>query len=137
MIRDFYSLARVHILRKDLLEVVYSPRGGSDDGYDNALILGIKKGKFCIVMEIESVHEFATMDEYCFYNLHLHLKGQNVCNYKMAIDVREYLKSKKGYDRTSNFALTFDRERNIFYNQIKPLNATVDLVPPSPPAGIR
>jgi len=128
IIPDFYSLVRVHHLSNDLLEIVYSPRGGSDDGYDNVLILGVNKNKFCIVMEILSVHEFDGPDEYGLYNLHLKLTGNSVDNYQLNINVRDLLKSNdkaKSYDHNSTFQLKFDKDQHIFYSINQNLDAYV------------
>jgi hypothetical protein len=128
-IRDFYSLARVHHLSNDLLEIVYSPRGGSDDGFDNVLILGVNKSKFCIVAEIQSVHEFESPNVYGLYNLHLKLQGTSIDNYQMAVKVRDLLKSnnkaKKSYDKSAHFLLKFDKDQHIFYTDNQKLDAYI------------
>lgn len=124
-IRDFYSLERVHRLSDNLLEIVYSPRGGSDDGYNNILILGVNKDKFCIVAEIQSGHEF----DDGYYNLNLKLQGTRVDNYKMAIKARDLLKSenkdRKSYDKRAHFLLKFDKYQYIFYTDRQKLNAYI------------
>jgi len=122
-IRDFYSLERVHHLSSNLLEIVYSPRGGSDDGYNNVLILGVNNGKFCIVAEIQSAHEF----DDGFYNLRLKLLGASINNYKMRVKVRDLLhsgdKDRKSYDKRASFLLKFDKDRHIFYTSKRKLDA--------------
>lgn len=134
VIYDFHSLAKVHILAKDLLEIVYSPRGGSDQGYDNVLILGLDKSKFCIVMEIQSINEFALADEYGLYNLRLKLIRQNIHNYQMSVNIRDLLRSNtnrlKSYDKRSHYILKFDEKRKIFYSDFKSINAMVDIWEP-------
>jgi hypothetical protein len=127
IIRDFYSLLRVHHLSNDLLEIVYSPRGGSNQGYDNVLILGVNKGKFCIVAEIQSLDEFDYPDVYGLYNLHLKLQGANINNYRMIVKVRDLLKSDNktqiSHDRSSKFLLKFNKDQHIFYTANRQLNA--------------
>lgn len=128
IISDFYALARVHHLSSDLLEVVYSPRGGSDDGFDNVLILGVNKNRFCIVMEVQSIHEFDGPGEYGLYNLRLKLRGNAVNNYQMTLNVRDLLKSDnstKNYDRNSVFQLKFDKDQHIFYTDNESLDAYI------------
>jgi hypothetical protein len=124
-IRDFYSLERVHRLSDNLLEIVYSPRGGSDDGYNNVLILGVNKGKFCIVAEIQSGHEF----DDGYYSLNLKLQGSSIDNYQMAIKARDLLKSenkdRKSYDRRAHFLLKFDKDQYIFYTDRQKLDAYI------------
>jgi hypothetical protein len=130
IIPDFSGLAKVHHLSSDLLEIVYSPRGGSDQGYDNVLLLGVNKGKFCVVMEILSINEYEGLGEYGLYNLHLKLSGQSVNNYQLAIHIRDLLKSdkpKKSFDRSSNYILKFDKNLHIFYNEMRSMNAVVEL----------
>ena len=122
VINDFYSLSRVHHLSNNLLEIVYSPRGGSDQGFDHVLLLGVNKGKFCIVAEILSINEYAGPDEYGLYNLHLKLSGKSVDNYQLALHIRDLCKStkpKKSFDRSSDFMLKFDKIKHIFYNETK------------------
>lgn len=127
IIPGFYCLVRVHHLSNDLLEIVYSPRGGSNDGFDNVLILGVNKGKFCIVAEIQSLHEFDYPDVYGLYNLHLKLQGTSTENYRMIIKVRDLLKSddktQKSHDRSSKFLLKFDKDQHIFYTGNRQLDA--------------
>ena len=128
-IPDFNGLVRIHHLSNDLLEIVYSRRGGSNDGYDNVLILGVSEGKFCTTTEIQSVHEFEVPKEYGLYNLHLKLQGANTDNYKMIVTVRDLLKSgnkdKKSYDKSSSFLLKFDRGQHIFYTDNQKLDAYI------------
>ncbi len=57
-IYDYNSTDSVHFLNKNLLELLYSPRGGSDDGFQNTMILYIDKGKIGVAMEIETDHQF-------------------------------------------------------------------------------
>jgi len=130
IIPDFHCLIRVHHLSDDILEIVYSPRGGSDQGFDNVLLLGVNKGKFCIVMEILSVNEFEGPDEYGLYNLHLKLSGKSVNDYQLGLNVRDLLKSdkpKKSYDRSSNYILNFDKSLYVFYNEMRPMDTVVEL----------
>ncbi len=128
-IPDFNCLIRVHHLSDDLLEIVYSPRGGSNDGYDNVLILGVNKGKFCIVTEIQCIHEFEVPEKYGLYNLHLKLQGTNTDNYQMIVTVRDLLKSdnkdEKSYDKSSKFLLKFDKDQHIFYTDNQKLDAYI------------
>lgn len=128
IIPDFYALARVHHLSTDLLEIVYSPRGGSDDGYDNVLLLGVEKNKFCIVLEIQSLHEFDGPGMYGLYNLHLKLTGNRADNYQLNIQVHDLLKSdskKKSYDHNSSYQLKFDKSQHLFYTSNQKLDAYI------------
>lgn len=128
IIPDFYALAKVHHLSGNLLEIVYSPRGGSDDGFDNVLILGVNKNRFCIAMEIQCIHEFDGPGEYGLYNLHLKLKDNAVDNYQMTLKVRDLLKSDnktKNYDRSAAFQLKFDKDQHIFYTDHQKLDAYI------------
>ncbi|WP_183565973.1 hypothetical protein [Mucilaginibacter sp. SP1R1] len=125
-IGDFYSLERVHHLSDNLLEIVYSPRGGSDDGYNNVLVLGVNKGKFCIMAEIQSIHEF----DDGYYNLNLKLQGTGIDNYQIAIKARDLLKSKdnkcmKNHDKRAHFLLKFDKDQHIFYTDSQKLDAYI------------
>ncbi|WP_419701725.1 hypothetical protein [Mucilaginibacter sp. NFX135] len=130
IIPDFYCLTRVRHLSNDILEIVYSPRGGSDQGFDNVLLLGVNKGKFSVVMEILSINEYDGPGEYGLYNLHLKLSGKNVNDYQLALHVRDLLKSdnpKKSFDRSGNYMLKFDKSLHIFYNEMRSMNAVVEL----------
>jgi len=122
-IADFTALAKVHHLSNDLLEIVYSPRGGSDQGFDNVLILGVENGKFRIVMDILCINEYTDVGKYGLYNLHLKLKGKNIDNYQLAITVNDMLSSNnkgdKSFNKTAKFDLKFDRDKKVFYNEIK------------------
>ena len=126
VIPDFYALARVHHLSADLLEIVYSPRGGSDDGFDNVLILGVNKNRFCIVMEVQSIHEFDGPEQNGLYNLLLKLRSITINNYQMTLSVRDLVKSDdstKNYDRKSIFHLKFNNDQHIFYTDNQRLDA--------------
>jgi hypothetical protein len=129
IIPDFYSLAKVHHLSNNLLEIVYSPRGGSDDGFDNVLILGVNKNKVCIVMEIQSIHEFDNVNLYGLYNLHLKLLGTNTDDYRMQVNVRDLLKSddksKKSHDWSYHYALKYDKDKHIFYTGKQKIDAVI------------
>ena len=126
-IGDFYCLTKVHFFRTDLLEIVYSPRGGSDQGYDNVLILGIDKGKFCIAMHAQSVNEYSIPDEYGLYELRLKPSGGTLPDFQLAVSIHEILKSgtkpSKNYDRRHGYVLKFDVKKRIFYNGVQHLNA--------------
>ncbi|MDN3583093.1 hypothetical protein [Mucilaginibacter flavus] len=122
VIGDFSGLAKVHHLSNDILEIVYSPRGGSDQGYDNVLLLGVDKGKFCVLMEILSVNEYEMPGEYGLYQLHLKLSGKTADNYQLALHIRDLVKSnkpKKSFDKSSYTLLKFDKTQHIFYNETK------------------
>lgn len=125
IIPDFAGLAKVHHLSNDLLEIVYSPRGGSDDGYNNVLILGVNKGKFCMVSEIQSAHEF----DNGFYDLNLKLQGTSINNYRVAVKVRDLFKAEnkdeKSYNRRAHFLLKFDKDQHIFYTDNQKLDAYI------------
>ena len=130
IIPDFYCLVRVHHLSSDILEIVYSPRGGSNDGFDNVLLLGVNENKFRVIMEIQCIHESEGPDMYYLYNLHLNLSGKNVNNYQLALHIRELLKvdkPQKGYDRNSNYTLKFDKNMHIFYNEMRSMDTVVEL----------
>lgn len=125
-IEDLYSLVKVHFLRPDLLEIVYSPRGGSDQGYEDVLILGIDNGKINVAMAILTVNEYDMPGEYGLYQVRLKLQGQTLRDCQLAVTIREILKSNadrsKDFDHSSSFALKFDEKRRIFYNQLQHLN---------------
>jgi len=131
IIRDFSGLVSVHHLSHNLLEIIYSPRGGSDEGYDNVLLLGVDKGKFCIVAEMQSVYEFERSKVYGLYQLHLKLQGTNIGNYQMFVKVLDLLRSEnkgeKSYDKSTNFVLKFDKARRIFYTDKQKLDAYIEL----------
>ena len=130
IIPDFYCLVRVHHLSDDILEIVYSPRGGSNDGYDNVLLLGVNENKFRILMEIQCIQESEVPEWYYLYNLHLKLSGKSVNNYQLALHVRELRKDdkpKKSYDKSNNYTLKFDKNLHIFYSEVKPMDAVVEV----------
>ena len=130
-IEDLYCLTKVHFFRPDLLEVVYSPRVGSDEGYDNVLILGINKGKLCILMHVRSVDEYYFSDDYKLYNLRLSLRGIERDQYHLGVSIHEILRSttkvSKNYDRNSKYVLKFDERQKIFYNEVRHLHPMINL----------
>jgi hypothetical protein len=132
-IEDFTGLVKMHFLRPELLEVVYSPRGGSDQGFDYVMILGINEKRLCIVTEFLTVDESNMADEYHLYEVHLKLQGSTLRNCELALTIRNLLKSgasrSKSYDRKSVYVLRFETSRNIFYNKIKHLNAVYEMYP--------
>lgn len=74
-IEDISGLVKVHFLRPELLEVVYSPRGGSDQGFDYVMILGINKEHLWTVTEFLTTNEYATSGEYHLHDVRLKLQG--------------------------------------------------------------
>lgn len=129
-INDFSALARVHIFSPTLLEVVYSPRGGSDEGYDNVLLLAVNKGKFCIVMEIQSVDEYSYPDAYGVYNLNIKLTRQNTADYQLLVnvhDLKQVKEKRKNYNHYFNYTLKYNNKLNLFYSANKYLNTVADI----------
>jgi hypothetical protein len=126
-IEDISALVKVHFLRPELLEVVYSPRGGSDQGFDYVIILGINKKQLWIVSEFLTINEYTVPDEYHLHEVRLKLQGQTMHDCKLIASVRDLLKSdtsrSKNYDRKSVHIFRFDENRKIFYNKIESLNA--------------
>jgi hypothetical protein len=120
-ILDFYSLVKLHFLRDDLLEVVFSPRGGSDQGYEDVLILGIEKGKIHVALEMLTINEYDILNEYGLYEVRLKLLGQTLHDCQLAVTIHEVRREKdrsKNFDRKKQYALKFDEGEKIFYNQI-------------------
>jgi hypothetical protein len=134
-IEDISGLVKVHLLRPELLEIVYRPRGGSDQGFDYVMILGIDKRRLRIVTEFLTINEYSIPDEYHLYEVRLKLQGQTLHNCKLAVVVRESLHSdtnrSKNYDRKSVYVLSFDEDRKIFYNKIQHLNAVLHMDTPA------
>ena len=138
-IDDIAGLVKIHFLRPELLEVVYSPRGGSDQGFEYAMILGVKKNHLCIagefltINEYNSINEDTTPDEYHLHEVRLKLQGQNLLDCQLTANVRDVLKAgvhhSKNYDRKSLYVLRFDGTRKIFYNKIEHLNAVFRMDP--------
>jgi hypothetical protein len=122
-IEDTYGLVKVHFLRPELLEVVYSPRGGSDQGYDYVMILGLSKKRLCVVTEFLTINESTSPDEYHLHEVRLKLRGQTLRDCELIANVRDMLKTdtsrSREYDRKSVYLLKFDYDRKIFYNKIE------------------
>lgn len=130
IIPDFSGLLKVHHLSNDILEIVYSPRGGSDQGYDNVLLLGVNKGKFCVLMDILCVNEYQAPGEYGLYKLDLKLSGKNVNNYRLNAQIRDLVKStdrEKRLDKNSSYTLKFDKIQHLVYNEIKTMDTKVEI----------
>jgi hypothetical protein len=118
-IDDCMGPARLHLLRKDLFEIVYSPRGGSDDGYDNVLLLAIHNGKFRIALEIESLHDFDGPDFFGLDEAHLKLAGSGPKDYKLTIKAHQLCradKKAKNFDHYETYPLRYDDKLNVFYS---------------------
>ena len=120
----------VFALNKNLLQVVYSPHGGSNDGYQNTLILAVNKGKLYIVMEVMSYHEFGLNGPDGIYKLNVRLTGQNLKDNQLLVNVRDIDSSgtdaAKQHDLRRSFVLKYDSEKNIFYNGVRNINVKAD-----------
>ena len=127
LIHDISGLEKIHFLRPELLEVVYSPRGGSDQGFEYVLILAVDKNRLCFVSEFMTVNEYTIPDEYHLYEVRLKLRGQTLRNCELTANVRTVLKAgvdtSKNYEHKSVYVLRYDETRKIFYNKIEHLNA--------------
>jgi hypothetical protein len=124
-IEDCNGPARLHLLRKDLFEIVYSPRGGSDDGYDNVLLLAIKNGKFCIAMQMETMHNYDGPGFFDLDETHLFLTGDTPKSYRLILkkhDKRRDDKKAKNYDHYLTRSLKYDDKLNIFYTANKTIS---------------
>ncbi len=127
-IEDCMGPARLHLLRKNLFEVVYSPRGGSDDGYDNILLLAIRNGKFIISMEIESMHDYDGPGFFGLNETHLFLTGEIPQKYQLTLknhDLRRYDKKAKNFDHYHSCQLKYDYKLNLFYTSYEAINGWV------------
>ncbi len=117
-INDFRGEARLHFLRKDLFEIVYSPRGGSDDGYENVLLLAVKNGKFRIAMEIQTMHDYDGPGFVGLNETHLTLIGKAPQNYQLTLknqDMRDDDKKSKSFNHHHSYTLKYDNTLNVFY----------------------
>ncbi len=136
-IADFNGLIKVHFLRSDLLEIVFIPRGGSDEGHEDVLILALNKGKFCVVMALETVDEYEMAYEYRLHSVRLNLHGQNLRNCQLKVNVQELFKSRdnpsRNFDRHNQYILKFDERQKVFYNQVRHLNGVFKIVDYSHP----
>jgi hypothetical protein len=123
-IPDFWGLSEIHVLGKNLLQITYSVRGGSNEGYQNILILALVKGKFQVVMHVQSLNEYGYPEVNGLYTLDLKILGQNKTNYKAVLSTRkeysnmDWSKNRLDYNK---FFLVFNKGENIFYNQIRSL----------------
>lgn len=126
-IEDISGLVKLHFLRPELLEVVYSPRGGSDQGFEYVIILGIIKQRLWVVTEFLTINEASAPDGYSLHEVRLKLEGQTLHDCRLTANVRDLFKSDsssvKSYDRKSATVLEFDEKRRIFYQKIGHLNA--------------
>ena len=121
----------VHFLTKNLLEVIYSPRGGSDDGYQNTMILYVDKGKIGIAFEIETDHQFDFPKGWGEYYATVKLTGDNRSNYKLLIKTNDRLFSKakhaKNHNLNTKIVLNYEKGENIFYNGLKLVSDRFDV----------
>lgn len=129
-IYDLVGVDSVHFLTKNLLEILYSPRGGSDDGFQNTMILCINKNKLHIAMEIESDHQFDGPGLWGEYYLTAKLTGQTDKSYQFSIKTIDRYHSKthpsKNYNLHARFTVRFDARKKIFYNIYKNVDALIN-----------
>jgi len=126
-ISDCVGTAHLHMMRRDLFEIVYSPRGGSDDGFDNALLLAIKNGKFRIAFQAQTMHDYDGPGFFGLDETHLMLTGEKP-NYHLTIknhDLRRYDKKSNNFDHYHTYTLKYDRKLNIFYSSYTPVSGDV------------
>jgi hypothetical protein len=121
----------VFFLNRNLLEIVYSPHGGSNDGYENTLLLCVNKGKFCIAMEVMSNHVFGAAGPEGIYDLSVKLMNQEKHDIQLLVNIHDVdsstIKGAKHYDRRSKFVLNYDKRRNVFYNDVRHIDAVVNM----------
>lgn len=129
-INDYMSTDSVHFLNKNFLELLYDPRGGSDDGYQHTMILYVINGKIGIALEIETDHQFNFPNGWGEYYARVKLTGENQ-NYKLVVKTNDRLYSKgkhaKNHNLNNRFVLTYDTKRNIFYSNLKLVNGRFDV----------
>ncbi|WP_295666985.1 hypothetical protein [uncultured Mucilaginibacter sp.] len=127
-IEDCVGPARLHLLRKDLFEIVYSPRGGSDDGYENVLLLSIKNGQFRIALEIESWHDFDGTDFFELDEAHLNLAGLEPKNYQLTVKAHERRRADdkaESFDHYETYRFRYDDKLNVFYSFHVPVSGFI------------
>jgi len=128
---DVSRLVKVHFFRPELLEVVYSPRGGSDQGFEYVLILGLNKGHIQVAAEFLTINEYSMPNEHHLRELRLKPRGNTLQDYNLTVGIRDLTKSTAdstaGHDRRSIVDLKFDEARMIFYNKIEHNYPTIDL----------
>jgi hypothetical protein len=131
IINDYSSTDSVHFVKKNLLELLYSPRGGSDDGYQNTMMLYIVNGKIGIAMEIETDHQFDFPNGWGEYYATVKLTGENRNNYKLTVKTNDRLysegKQARNHNLNNRFVLSYDAKRNIFYSNLKLVNGRFDI----------
>jgi hypothetical protein len=120
--------ARLHLLRKDLFEIVYSPRGGSDDGYENVLLLAVKNGKFRIALEMESLHDFDGPGFFGLDEAHLKLTGREAKDYQLTVKIHQLYRADnkaKNFDGYETYALKYNDKLNVFYSLNAPVSGYI------------
>ncbi|MBS1532054.1 MAG: hypothetical protein JSU01_17265 [Bacteroidetes bacterium] len=126
---DVMGMDSVHFLNKNFLEILYSPRGGSDLGLQNTVVICIEKGKLHVAMEIESAAQSAGPDEWSEYYSTAELKGNDETDYQFLIKTNDRYHSdkhpKKNHNLNAKFGVKYDSERKIFYNTYRDVNAVV------------
>jgi hypothetical protein len=129
-IEEFMGLSQVHVLNKNLLQINYSVRGGSNQGYQHILILAIIKGKPQIVLNIQSVDEFGYGEMYGLYTVDLKHLMINKENQQIFLSTREEYSDidwSKSYINYNRFYLVFSKAEYIFFNQFRTLKGKYKL----------
>jgi len=119
---------QIHFLSKELLEIVYGEVGGSDDGYENVLLLALKNGKFRIAMEIQSLHQYDTPDDVGVNEVHLKLNGQTRKEYQLILKTHDLYRSQnksKNFDHYHTYTLKYDDTLNLFYMSYETISGLI------------
>lgn len=126
---DVMGMDGAHFLNKNFLEIIYSPRGGSDLGLQNTIILCIERGKLHVAMEIESGVQLDGPDMWHEYYVTAYLKGQNGNDYQLLFETNDRYNfgthSKKNRNINAKYTVKFDAQKKIFYNTYRNVNAIV------------
>jgi hypothetical protein len=120
-INNFWGVPPViHLLGKNLIQIDYEVRGGSNLGLGYTLILCVRQNRLFKAFHILRHANWDNGDLKMNYYINLKLSGTNKSNYELNVSVHDDVNSKPDPERNYNFNeqvnLNFDIRQNVFYS---------------------
>jgi hypothetical protein len=120
-ISDYWGVPpEIHLLNSSFIEINYAVRAGSNVGLGNTLIVCVNDNKLYEAMHTLRLSNSDHDDLKTNYIIKLALNGDSKNNYKLHVQVHDYVYSKQNPQENYNYSnqtfLSFDTKHNVFYN---------------------
>jgi len=131
---DYWAMDTVKILDRVFLQLNYSRRGGSNEGFGSLILLYFSNGRLGEALNIESYSNWDMRPaNYLLFTVDAQLTGHDVDSYQLKLTIHDERRSKlqprldNRLDKVEN--LSFDKRSRCFYSHLDPLRGvTVPVV---------